>query len=188
MENVPQVKVGLLAVSRDCFPREISESRRKRVSRECIRLGLPVVECETLIERESDIAAAERELREKGVNALVIYLGNFGPEGPLSLMAQKFDGPVMLCAAAEEKTGETGRGAGGCLLRAAQCRVQCGPAWLESPYPGMPGRYPFRNRRADRGFYPGGAGGTRSEKTQNLLLRPPSPGFPGLQRPDQAAV
>ena len=31
-------------------------------------------------------------------------MGNFGPEGPLSQIAQDFKGPVMLCAAAEETT------------------------------------------------------------------------------------
>jgi L-fucose isomerase-like protein len=34
----------------------------------------------------------------------VIYLGNFGPEGPLSIMAQRFAGPTMFAAAAEEAT------------------------------------------------------------------------------------
>ncbi|MCE5200351.1 fucose isomerase, partial [bacterium] len=37
-----------------------------------------------------------------GANAAVIYLGNFGPEGPLSIFAEQFNGPVMACAAAEE--------------------------------------------------------------------------------------
>ncbi|MEI7905327.1 MAG: fucose isomerase, partial [Candidatus Firestonebacteria bacterium] len=34
----------------------------------------------------------------------VIYLSNFGPEGPTSILAERFGGPVMLCAAAEEST------------------------------------------------------------------------------------
>ncbi|GAI90779.1 unnamed protein product, partial [marine sediment metagenome] len=42
------------------------------------------------------------EIKAKDINALVIYLGNFGPEGPLTMLAQRFAGPVMLCAAAEE--------------------------------------------------------------------------------------
>jgi L-fucose isomerase-like protein len=36
---------------------------------------------------------------------LVIFLGNFGPEGPTTMLAQKFQGPVMFAAAAE-KTGK----------------------------------------------------------------------------------
>ena len=31
MNNVPQLKLGIVAVSRDCFPMELSESRRKAV-------------------------------------------------------------------------------------------------------------------------------------------------------------
>ena len=35
------------------------------------------------------------------VNALVVFLGNFGPETPETLLADWFDGPVMYVAAAE---------------------------------------------------------------------------------------
>ncbi len=42
------------------------------------------------------------ELRDAGVNALVLYLGNFGPEGPETMLIQKFGGPTMVVAAAEE--------------------------------------------------------------------------------------
>ncbi len=29
MKNVPQIKIGLVAVSRDCFPESLSVNRRK---------------------------------------------------------------------------------------------------------------------------------------------------------------
>ncbi len=32
----------------------------------------------------------------------MVFLGNFGPEGPETLLAQEFGGPVMYIAAAEE--------------------------------------------------------------------------------------
>ena len=51
---------------------------------------------------KADALQALEELRAKKVNALVLYLGNFGPETPTTLLAQKFDGPVMVAAAAEE--------------------------------------------------------------------------------------
>jgi len=57
------------------------------------------------VENEKDVLKALDEAQNKGINALVVYLGNFGPEGPLTMLAQKFDGPVMLAAASEE-TGE----------------------------------------------------------------------------------
>jgi len=31
MKNMPEVKMGIIAVSRDCFPMSLSESRRKAV-------------------------------------------------------------------------------------------------------------------------------------------------------------
>ena len=31
-ENIPNVKLGLIAVSRDCFPRPLSEKRRANIS------------------------------------------------------------------------------------------------------------------------------------------------------------
>jgi len=101
-KNIPEVKIGLLAVSRDCFPIELSRRRRQAVAAACQKLNLPVVELEMIIENEKDGLKALEEIKQKGVNALAIYLGNFGPEGPTTIVAQKFAGPVMLAAAAEE--------------------------------------------------------------------------------------
>ena len=33
MNNVPQIKVGIVAVSRDCFPASLAENRRKALVR-----------------------------------------------------------------------------------------------------------------------------------------------------------
>ena len=32
-ENIPNVKLGLIAVSRDCFPRTLSEMRRANIAK-----------------------------------------------------------------------------------------------------------------------------------------------------------
>jgi L-fucose isomerase-like protein len=121
MKNIPPVTLALLAVSRDCFPIELSRKRRVRVVEECKARNIPVVELQTIVENESDVLKALEEIRHKKVNALVLYLGNFGPEGPTTMLAQKFDGPVMLAAAAEE-TGKDlydGRGDAYCGLLSA---------------------------------------------------------------------
>ncbi|MFC1539771.1 L-fucose/L-arabinose isomerase family protein [Candidatus Latescibacterota bacterium] len=102
MDNIPEVKTGIVAVSRDCFVIELSRERKNRVVDACNKQGISVTGCETIIENEKDVLKALAELKDKGINALVIYLGNFGPEGPISLLAREFDGPVMLCGAAEE--------------------------------------------------------------------------------------
>ena len=102
MTNIPKVHLGLVAVSRDCFPIELSRKRQLRVAQECRKAGLSVTRIPTVVENEKAALQALEEVRAKGVNALVIYLGNFGPEGPTTLLAQKFGGPVMYAAAAEE--------------------------------------------------------------------------------------
>jgi L-fucose isomerase-like protein len=112
MQNMPDVKIGLIAVSRDCFPASLSKTRRTRVAQICSRRTLPVVELKTLVETELDIPAALDEMDKSGINALVVYLGNFGPEGPASLLVQNFNGPVMIAAAAEESSGNLMDGRG----------------------------------------------------------------------------
>lgn len=102
MNNVPEVKIGIAAVSRDCFPMTLSERRRK----ELVAVYRPkygdIYECPTVIENELHMKKALAELKEAGCNALVVYLGNFGPESSETLLANYFDGPVMFVAAAEE--------------------------------------------------------------------------------------
>ena len=105
MKNAPAVKLGVVAVSRDCFPMSLSERRRKAVVAELQKKNLPFVEIETIIENEKHALQALAELKNAECNALLVYLGNFGPEGPETLLAQKFCGPVMFAAAAEE-TGD----------------------------------------------------------------------------------
>ena len=112
MQNMPDVKIGLIAVSRDCFPASLSQTRRTRVAQICKKMKLPVVEMKTLVETERDIQAALNEMDNSGINALVVYLGNFGPEGPSSILVQRFGGPVMIAAAAEESSGNLMDGRG----------------------------------------------------------------------------
>ncbi len=100
--NFPKVKIGIVAVSRDCFPMELSTSRRNAVVKAYReRLG-DIYECTVTVENEKDMKRALEELKEAECNALVVYLGNFGPETAETLLAKYFDGPTMFVAAAEE--------------------------------------------------------------------------------------
>jgi L-fucose isomerase-like protein len=121
MQNIPEIKLGLVAVSRDCFPVELSRKRRQNVIRECKIQNIPVTEIETVVENEKDVLKALDEIGAKKINALAIYLGNFGPEGPSSMLAQKFAGPVMISAAAEDSGNDLiqGRGDAYCGLLSA---------------------------------------------------------------------
>jgi L-fucose isomerase-like protein len=102
MNNYPQVRLGLVAVSRDCFPVELSRGRRDAIARECGERQIPITVIETVVQSEGDIRSALAQIADADVNALCIYLGNFGPEGPETLLSQKFGGPVMFAGAAEE--------------------------------------------------------------------------------------
>ncbi len=111
MKNIPTVKLGIVAVSRDCFPMTLSEGRRSAIVKEYSKMG-EIYECPVCIENEKDMLKALEDVKAAGCNALVIYLGNFGPESSETLLAKLFDGPVMYCAAAEESQNDLldGRG------------------------------------------------------------------------------
>ncbi len=111
MINAPVVKPALVSVSRDCFPMELSVGRRKKVKEAYEKYG-EIYECSVCVQDELDMEKALAEINAAGCNALVVYLGNFGPETAETLLCKYFDGPVMYVAAAEE-TGDNlvqGRG------------------------------------------------------------------------------
>jgi L-fucose isomerase-like protein len=110
--NAPEVKPALVAVSRDCFPIELSRRRLANLADACKKIGVDFYACKTIIENEKSAVAALDECSEAGANAAVIYLGNFGPEGPLAIFGELFPGPVMACGAAEETSADLidGRG------------------------------------------------------------------------------
>ena len=102
MQNVPEVKLGIIAVSRGCFPLELSRKRRNEVFSECKKKKIQAVNIQSIVEGEKDIAGALEEIKAKNCNALCVYLGNFGPETPETMLIQNFNGPVMVAGAAEE--------------------------------------------------------------------------------------
>ncbi|MCD8309591.1 MAG: L-fucose/L-arabinose isomerase family protein [Clostridia bacterium] len=104
MINIPQIKIGVVAVSRDCFPESLSVNRRKALIQAYKRkYGEGVYECPVcIVESEIHMQQALADIKAAGCNALCVYLGNFGPEISETMLAQNFDGPVMFCAAAEE--------------------------------------------------------------------------------------
>ncbi len=106
MINIPEAKIGVVAVSRDCFPESLSVSRREALMA-AVREDYPeldVYECPIcIVESEIHMVQALEDIKSHGCNALVVYLGNFGPEIAESLLAKHFDGPKMFIAAAEER-------------------------------------------------------------------------------------
>lgn len=105
MENMPKTKIGIVAVSRDCFPESLSVDRRKAlVEAYTKKYGAEdIYECPIcIVESEIHMVQALEDIKKAGCNALCVYLGNFGPEISETLLAKHFDGPKMFVAAAEE--------------------------------------------------------------------------------------
>ncbi|MBR1814570.1 MAG: L-fucose/L-arabinose isomerase family protein [Lachnospiraceae bacterium] len=115
MNNIPSIKVGIVAVSRDCFPASLAENRRKALVKAYTdKYGAAdIYECPiTIIESEIDMVNALEDVKKAGCEALCVFLGNFGPEISETLLAKHFDGPKMFCAAAEESQNDLSDGRG----------------------------------------------------------------------------
>lgn len=96
--NIPNIKLGIIAVSRSCFPKSLSEIRRNAIVK---AYGGDIYECPVIVENENDAKSAVEDVIKNDVNALIVFLGNFGPETPETLIREWFNGPVMYIAAAE---------------------------------------------------------------------------------------
>ena len=115
MNNIPQIKIGIVAVSRDCFPESLAVNRRKALVKAYVdKFGATdIYECPIcIVESEIHMCQALEDIKKAGCNALCVYLGNFGPEISETMLAKYFNGPAMFCAAAEETQNDLidGRG------------------------------------------------------------------------------
>lgn len=113
--NMPKVKLGIVAVSRDCFPESLSVTRREalvKAYKEKYDIQ-DIYECPVcIVESEIHMMQALEDIKKAGCNALCVYLGNFGPEISETLLAKHFDGPKMFIAAAEESGDHLRQGRG----------------------------------------------------------------------------
>ena len=134
MENIPAVKLGIIAVSRDCFPIDLSIRRRA-----AIKAAYPgdLYECPVTVENESDMLKAVADVRAAACNALVVFLGNFGPETPETLIARHFHGPCMFVAAAEGD-GDLINGRGDAYCGMLNCSYNLGMRHLKGYIPEYP--------------------------------------------------
>lgn len=115
MNNLPKIKIGIVAVSRDCFPESLSVNRRKALV-EAYKAKYDetdIYECPIcIVESEIHMVQALEDVKKNGCNALCVYLGNFGPEISETLLAKHFDGPSIFVAAAEESQADLMDGRG----------------------------------------------------------------------------
>lgn len=138
IKNIPQVKLGIIAVSRDCFVISLSEKRRAAIVDSYTKRGKEIFEAKTTVENEKDMLKAVAEVKEAGCNALVVFLGNFGPETPETLIAKEFDGPVMFVAAAEETGKDLINGRGDAYCGMLNCSYNLGLRKIPAIIPEYP--------------------------------------------------
>ena len=134
MTNIPEVKLGIVAVSRDCFPIGLSVARREAIK---AAYKGELYECPVTVENEADMLKAAKDVYEAGCNALVVFLGNFGPETPETLLAKYFHGPVMFVAAAEGD-GDLINGRGDAYCGMLNCSYNLGMRHLKGYIPSYP--------------------------------------------------
>lgn len=137
ISNIPEVKTGIIAVSRDCFPVGLSIRRREAIAASCAKKNIDIYEAKTTVENEKDMLAAVKEVIDAGCNALVVFLGNFGPETPETLIAKYFDGPCMFVAAAEGD-GDLIDGRGDAYCGMLNCSYNLGLRHLKGYMPEYP--------------------------------------------------
>ncbi len=136
--NIPQIKLGIVAVSRDCFVISLSEKRRQAVVSACAQKGIDVYQAKTTVENETDMLKAVEEVNNAGCNALIVFLGNFGPETPETLIAKNFSGPVMYAAAAEESGEDLINGRGDAYCGMLNCSYNLGLRKIPAVIPEYP--------------------------------------------------
>ena len=129
MNNTPKMKIGIVGVSRDCFPASLTKTRTQALVKAYAAKydASDIYECPiTIIESEIDMVNALADIEKAGCNALCVFLGNFGPEIAETLLAKHFDGPKMFVAAAEEDNAvlNTDRGDAYCGMLNASYNLQ----------------------------------------------------------------
>ena len=83
MQNIPEVKLGIVAVSRDCFPIGLSIARREAIVKVC-KGGM--YECPVTVENELDMLKAVEDVKAAGCNSYNLgmrHLKGYIPEYPV---------------------------------------------------------------------------------------------------------
>lgn len=156
MINQPKVKVGVVGVSRDCFPASLTQRRLADLMAAVGKAGLGgcVAACPVTLENEKDALAALDWLRGNGVNALCVFLGNFGPEGPATLLVEEAGLPAMAIAAKEENSGVLASDRGDALCGMLNFSYSVGLRRLSVHIPQYPNVTPGEGAEEIRAFIP----------------------------------
>ena len=157
----------------------LSERRRAAIK---AAYGEGLYECPVTVENELDARRAVEDVQAAGVNALVVFLGNFGPETPETLIAEWFGGPIMYVAAAEGD-GDLHDGRGDAYCGMLNCSYNLRPARHQRPTsPNIPWVRAEECADMIAEFVPIARAVLGLQGPEDHHLRPASRRLPGLQR------
>jgi len=108
MNNIPDIKLGIIVGSTDWLPSDLAIKWRRELveTYKSIYSEEVIYECPICItDNEVNIRRAMKDLEKAECNAICLYYANYGPESTGVILAQEFNGPTMFFAAAEEGTG-----------------------------------------------------------------------------------
>ena len=136
--NTPHVKIGVVGVSRDCFPESLTAKRLDTLVGTAESKVSEIYRGSAVVENEVAVVSMIEELKENDCNALVIYLGNFGPENAIAMLAERFNGPVMMVCAAEESKQSVGTDRGDALCGLMNASMSCDLRKVKTYIPANP--------------------------------------------------
>jgi len=113
---------------------KLSEERRAAI----VKAYGDIFESKVTVENETDMLKAVDDVNAAGVNALVVFLGNFGPETPETLLAKYFHGPTMFVAAAEDGADKLMGGRGDAYCGMLNCSYNLGLRNIKAHIPAYP--------------------------------------------------
>ena len=146
-QNIPEVKLGLVTVSRGGFVITISQRRMGALAENYEKKYGPVYKCPVVVRNETEAMEAVEDLKAAGCNAVCVLLGNFGPESAETILGQKFGGPVMYCAAAEENKEVLQYERGDAYCGMLNCSYNLGLRNIKAFIPDKPGNLPVWGQR-----------------------------------------
>jgi len=152
--NMPEIKIGIVGVSRDCFPASLTKKRLDALMSELKKLKVNAVASSVIVENEAQALEACDELASEECNAAVAYLGNFGPEAPTTLFLRDFPGPCMVVAAAEENKAVLATDRGDALCGLLNCSYNIGLRRLAVHIPQVPVGLPKDLAKEIQSFVP----------------------------------
>ena len=101
-QNYPEIRLGVVLSSRNNFSEKLSQDAADGLKSLLEQEGFFCAVCPVLVEREEQIPEILEYLKTERCNALAIVLGNFGAETPETILAQRFEGPVMYAGITED--------------------------------------------------------------------------------------